>query len=118
VLDAEGWERARVAALLAAVREARAHVPAEDVGALAVIDRVVSWLQRGAPESERDSLRWASWAARGAEVAVWAAEWATTAARAAAAEWATATEEAAADRIAHGVLDAIEAEIDGAGGVR
>lgn len=99
VLDAAGWERARVASLLVIVREARAHCPASACASLAAIDGVIAWLERGAPEAERESVRRAA-------AAAWAAE---------AAAWAGAD---AADRIALGVFDALEAEIARAEAVR
>jgi hypothetical protein len=85
VLDGRAWDRARIGALLAIVEEARTHA-SDDAVALAAIDGVIAWLRRGAPESDRDAAR----AAR-------------------AAEWEAA--EDASDRMASGVLDAIEREI-------
>jgi len=77
-LDAAGWERARIGALIAIVG-------------------VLAWLRRGAPEPDRNAVSDAAWAA-----ALEAREAVT-----------------AADRIAAGVLDAIEREIEAAeGGLR
>ena len=100
VLDGRAWDRARIGALIAIVSEARTHT-GDDAVALAAIDGVLGWLRRGAPESDRD----AAWAARA--VAADAAYAARAAARAA--EWEAA--EDASDRMASGVLDAIEREI-------
>ena len=113
VLDGEAWDRARIGALIAIVSEARTHT-GDDAVALAAIDGVLGWLRRGAPESDRD----AAWAARAvaadaayaARAAARAAASASASARAArAAEWEAA--EDASDRMASGVLDAIEREI-------
>jgi hypothetical protein len=113
VLDGEAWDRARIGALIAIVSEARTHT-GDDAVALAAIDGVLGWLRRGAPESDRD----AAWAARAvaadaayaARAAARAAASASASARAArAAEWEAA--EGASDRMASGVLDAIEREI-------
>jgi hypothetical protein len=113
VLDGRAWDRARIGALIAIVSEARTHT-GDDAVALAAIDGVLGWLRRGAPESDRD----AAWAARAvaadaayaARAAARAAASASASARAArAAEWEAA--EDASDRMASGVLDAIEREI-------
>jgi len=160
VLDDAAWERARIAALIVIVAEARAHVAPEYAGVLAAIDGVIDWLRRGAPRDASDAVtRAAADAARATEDAASAAAradtawadtaWADTAsaaacaadaAEAAAAEacaamqaamqaadaaafaagWAASAAEAsaraawaaAADRIAAGVLDAIEHEIE------
>ena len=121
VLDGEAWERAKIGALLAIVEEARAHA-GEDAVALAAIDGVLGWLRRGAPESDREAVANAAWAAAAARTAAWAAARgaaaAARAARAARAVWAAeyaagaAAGVVAADRIAAGVLDAIEREIE------
>ncbi len=89
VLDSAAWERARIGALLAIVEEARTHA-GDDARVIAAIDGVIAWLRRGAPESERLALADAEAAAAVAAVAV----------------------AAAADRMAHGVLGAIEQEIE------
>lgn len=63
VLDDDAWERVRLRCLHAIVSEARSHVGVEEV---AVIDGVLSWLDAGAPESERERAQaaaWSSWAA-------------------------------------------------------
>jgi hypothetical protein len=145
VLDDEGWERVRIAALVVIVTEARSHVAPEYASVLQAIYGVLGWLRRGAPESEREAAAAsadaaaraarivarmaadaasadaaavagdaaasaaaadAAWAS--AEAAAWAARAAAWAARAARA----AAEAAAADRIAAGVLDCVEHEIE------
>jgi hypothetical protein len=111
VLDGEAWDRAKVGALLAIVEETRMHA-SDDAVALAAIDGVLGWLRRGAPESDREAVANAAWAAAAARTAAWAAaESAAYAAAGAAADAARAATRAAADRIAAGVLDAIEREI-------
>jgi hypothetical protein len=138
VLDGRAWDRARIGALLAIVEEARAHA-GDDAIPLAAIDGVIAWLHRGAPESERRGVEDAAAAAaasstpaahaayaaraaaaaradaasaraaRAAETAAYAAAESTAFAAAAAA--ARAAARSAEDRIAAGVLDAIEREI-------
>lgn len=126
VLDAAGWERARIGALISIVSEARAHCPQHETQTLAAIDGVLAWLRRGAPASERLAALWAaeaagewtSWAAAAAKAAgasAWAAGASAEAAEKAA---ATAARAEASDRIAIGVLDAIEREIMAAEGER
>ncbi len=111
VLDGEAWDRAKVGALLAIVEETRMHA-SDDAVALAAIDGVLGWLRRGAPESDREAVANAAWAAAAARTAAWAAAAsAAYAAAGAAADAALAATRAAADRIAAGVLDAIEREI-------
>jgi len=136
VLDAEGWERVRIAALIVIVSEARTHVAPEHARVLHAIDRVLGWLRRGAAESEREAAASsmdaaraaaraaaadAAWAARAAAASAAAASAAASAdaaraARAAAASAAASADAAraasAADRIAAGVLDAIERKIE------
>lgn len=135
VLDAAAWERACVRALLAIVREARAHCPADESAVLSAIDGVIAWLEAGAPEDERARVGEvalvasdAAWTAEEASVAAWAAsaaalatgaaatatvmaaEAAEAAARAAWAEAAArAEEEAAADTAADAAWDRISA---------
>jgi hypothetical protein len=132
-LDGAAWERARIASLIAIVAEARAHCPDDEARALSAIDRVLEWLRRGAPESERVAVRDAaagaavSWsvvlageaarraaasAASAAEVARAAKAARAAASAASAAEASRAAGAAASDRIAAAVLDAIEAEIE------
>jgi hypothetical protein len=72
VLDGRAWDRARIGALLAIVEEARAHA-GDDAIPLAAIDGVLGWLRRGAPESDREAVANASWAAAAARTAAWAA---------------------------------------------
>ena len=114
VLDAEGWERVRIAALIVIVSEARTHVAPEHARVLHAIDRVLGWLRRGAAESEREAAASSMDAARAAARAAAAdAAWAARAAAASAAASADAARAAsAADRIAAGVLDAIERKIE------
>jgi hypothetical protein len=166
VLDDEGWERVRIAALVVIVTEARAHVAPEHASVLAAIDGVLGWLRLGAAKSEREAAAraadaasaaaaraaraaWAAdaaaaaaaasadaaWAAARAAAsaaaraeAAWAAARAAARAAAAASEaaweaaraagaaseaaWAARAADAAADRIAAGVLGAIEHEIE------
>ena len=127
VLDAAGWERARIGALISIVSEARAHCPQHETQTLAAIDGVLAWLRRGAPASERLAALWAAeasataaaavTAAFGADCAAEAAKAAQSAAKAAAkaaARWSAT----ASDRIAASVLDAIEREIVAAEGRR
>ena len=123
VLDGKAWRRAEIASLLAIVEEARTHAGG-DPRVLSAIDGVIAWLRRGAPHHEstrvrdaaaaaRASAAWAVDAADAAARAVDAAARAVDAARAARAAVAgAAAAEAAADRIAAGVLDAIEREIE------
>jgi hypothetical protein len=161
VLDDEGWERVRIAALVVIVTEARAHVAPEHASVLAAIDGVLGWLRLGAAKSEREAAAraadaasaaaaraaraaWAADAAAAASAdAAWAAAraaasaaaraeaaWAAARAAAADAAWASraaaraaasaaaraeaawAAARAASDRIAAGVFDAIEHEIE------
>jgi hypothetical protein len=160
VLDDEGWERVRIAALVVIVTEARAHVAPEHASVLAAIDGVLGWLRLGAAKSEREAAARAAdaasaaaaraaraadaaaaasadaaWAAARAAAsaaaraeAAWAAARAAARAAAAASEaaweaaraagaaseaaWAARAADAAADRIAAGVLGAIEHEIE------
>jgi hypothetical protein len=144
VLDDEGWERARIAALVAIVTEARSHVAPEYASVLAAIDGVLGWLRRGAAESEREAAARAADAASAAaarasadaasadaaavagdaaaaavagdaaSAAAWAAwaAWAARAVDAASMDAARAAAAASGDRIAAGVLDAIEREIE------
>ena len=140
VLDGRAWDRARIGALIAIVSEARTHT-GDDTRVLSAADGVIAWLRRGAPHHESTCVRDAAWAARAsaaaaaaraavaasaraARAAEWeaaaraSAAWASASARAArAAEWeaaaraATDAAEDASDRMASGVLDAIEREI-------
>ena len=138
VLDGRAWDRARIGALIAIVSEARTHT-GDDTRVLSAADGVIAWLRRGAPHHESTCVRDAAWAARAvaadaadaaraathasaraADAALSAADAARTAAWAAAArtaEWeaaaraATDAAEDASDRMASGVLDAIEREI-------
>ena len=115
VLDGKAWRRAEIASLLAIVEEARTHAGG-DPRVLSAIDGVIAWLRRGAPHHESTRVRDAAAAARAS--AAWAVDAADAAARAPhpplaarAAVAGAAAAEAAADRIAAGVLDAIEREI-------
>jgi hypothetical protein len=138
VLDGRAWDRARIGALIAIVSEARTHT-GDDTRVLSAADGVIAWLRRGAPHHESTCVRDAAWAARAvaadaadaaraaaraADAALSAAEAAEAAASASAsaraaraAEWeaaaraATDAAEDASDRMASGVLDAIEREI-------
>ncbi len=140
VLDGKAWRRAEIASLLAIVEEARTHAGG-DPRVLSAIDGVIAWLRRGAPHHESTRVRDAAAAARASAAAAAARASAAAAAARASAAWAVdaadaaaravdaaaravdaaraaraavagaAAAEAAADRIAAGVLDAIEREI-------
>jgi hypothetical protein len=119
-LDAAAWERARIGVLIVIVTEARRSCPQHEAQALAAIDEVLAWLRQGAPDSGRLAAEWAAEAAAGASAK---AAWASAEAAAEAAQWAsasacsaTAARAEASDRIAIGVLDAIEREIVAAEG--
>ena len=125
VLDSTAWDRARIGALLAIVEEARTHAGG-DPRVLSAVDGVIAWLRRGAPHHESTCVRDAAWAARAVAAAAaarasaaWAVDAADAAARAVdaaraarAAVAGAVAGAAAADRIAAGVLDAVEREIE------
>lgn len=102
LLSEEDWVRLDYAARAIAVREAMTHTT--DPAALAACKRVVALCDRRAGGDIPTEDEW--------RAAAEAAAWAETAERAARAARAVAAEVAAADRIAAGVLGAIEVACD------